>query len=84
MLRARLMEEKLTGLYRDGGRIVGGVYVRSWQEAFRARARDASHQGTGYLWPLIRDQGGRFCLRRENVTAPAPTLGSVMGPMRGA
>jgi pyruvate dehydrogenase E1 component alpha subunit/2-oxoisovalerate dehydrogenase E1 component alpha subunit len=83
MLRARLLEEKLTGLYRAGGRIVGGVYVGRGQEAFSAALAIHLVKGHDIYGAVIRDQAGRSAFGETMLDCTRTYLGSAMGPMRG-
>jgi pyruvate dehydrogenase E1 component alpha subunit/2-oxoisovalerate dehydrogenase E1 component alpha subunit len=83
MLRARLIEEKLAGLYRAGGRIVGGVYVGRGQEAFSAALGIQLTKGRDIYGPLIRDQAGRSAFGESMLDCTRTYLGSSVGPMRG-
>src|SRR4051812_17890181 len=83
MLRARLIEEKLAGLYRAGGRIVGGVYVGRGQEAFSVALAIHLTRGKDIYGPLIRDQAGRLAFGESLLDCTRTYLGSVLGPMRG-
>ena len=56
MLQTRILEEKLTSLYR-GGMITGGVYVGRGQEAVSAACGMFLQKGDVFA-PLIRDQAG--------------------------
>lgn len=82
MLRARLLETKLSSLYK-AGKIVGGVYLGRGQEAVSASLGAALVPGRDVFAPLIRDQAGRTAFG-ESLLEPARTyLGSAKGPMRG-
>jgi pyruvate dehydrogenase E1 component alpha subunit/2-oxoisovalerate dehydrogenase E1 component alpha subunit len=83
MLMARMMEEKLTSLYRAGGRIVGGVYCGKGQEAFSAAMGLHLMRGTDVFGPLIRDQAGRLAFGEPVLQAFQTYFGTVRGPMRG-
>ena len=54
MLRARLLENKLSSLYK-AGKIVGGVYLGRGQEAVSATLGTALIPGRDFFAPLIRD-----------------------------
>lgn len=83
MLLARLLEDKLTSLYR-AGKIVGGVYVGKGQEAFSAAlAMQLSPKQGDVYGPLIRDQAGRLAFGENLMDSIRTYLGSVEGPMRG-
>lgn len=83
MLRARLLEEKLAGLYRAGGRIVGGVYLGRGQEAFSASLAIHLTKGKDIYGGLIRDQAGRMAFGESILDTTRTYLGAVTGPMRG-
>ena len=57
MLRARILENKLSSLYK-AGKIVGGVYLGKGQEAVSATLGASLIRGIDYFAPLIRDQAG--------------------------
>jgi len=80
---ARLLEEKLSSLYRAGGKIVGGVYVSRGQEAFSASLASQLTTGKDVYGPLIRDQAGRLAFGENPVVAFQTFFGSPAGPMRG-
>jgi pyruvate dehydrogenase E1 component alpha subunit/2-oxoisovalerate dehydrogenase E1 component alpha subunit len=82
MLRARLLENKLSSLYK-AGKIVGGVYLGKGQEAVSASLGTALIQGTDFFAPLIRDQAGRTAFGEPLIDCTRTYLGSVEGPMRG-
>ena len=81
MLQTRVLEEKLTSLYR-GGMITGGVYVGRGQEAISAACGMSLRKGDMFC-PLIRDQAGRAAFGEPLVDVARTYLGSVLGPMRG-
>lgn len=83
MALARILEEKLAGLYRAGGRIVGGVYVGKGQEAFSAALGIQLQKGKDVYGPLIRDQAGRLAFGEPILDAVRTYLGVLTGPMRG-
>jgi pyruvate dehydrogenase E1 component alpha subunit/2-oxoisovalerate dehydrogenase E1 component alpha subunit len=83
MLRARLLEDKLAGLYRAGGRIVGGVYLGRGQEAFSAALAVYLTKGKDIYGGLIRDQAGRMAFGESILDCTRTYLGSAAGPMRG-
>jgi TPP-dependent pyruvate/acetoin dehydrogenase alpha subunit len=83
MVRARLLEEKLAGLYRAGGRIVGGVYLGKGQEAFSAGLAVHLVKGKDIYAGLIRDQAGRLAFGEPALDATRTYLGAATGPMRG-
>ena len=82
MLRARILENKLSSLYK-AGKIVGGVYLGRGQEAVSATLGTALIQGTDFFAPLIRDQAGRTAFGEPMIDCTRTYLGSVEGPMRG-
>jgi pyruvate dehydrogenase E1 component alpha subunit/2-oxoisovalerate dehydrogenase E1 component alpha subunit len=82
MLRARILENKLSSLYK-AGKIVGGVYLGRGQEAVSASLGTALIQGTDVFAPLIRDQAGRTAFGEPIIDCTRTYLGSVEGPMRG-
>lgn len=82
MLRARILESKLSSLYK-AGKIVGGVYLGKGQEAVSATLGTALIQGTDFFAPLIRDQAGRTAFGEPLIDCTRTYLGSVEGPMRG-
>ena len=82
MLRARILENKLSSLYK-AGKIVGGVYLGRGQEAVSATLGTALIQGTDFFAPLIRDQAGRTAFGEPLIDCTRTYLGSVKGPMRG-
>lgn len=83
MLLSRTLEERLAGLYRAGGRIVGGVYLGKGQEAFSAALAITLIRGRDVFGPLIRDQAGRIAFGEPLIDTTRTYLGSVLGPMRG-
>ncbi len=82
MLRARILENKLSSLYK-AGKIVGGVYLGRGQEAVSASLGTALIQGRDFFAPLIRDQAGRTAFGEPLIDCTRTYLGSVEGPMRG-
>ena len=82
MLRARLLENKLSSLYK-AGKIVGGVYLGKGQEAVSASLGTALIQGRDVFAPLIRDQAGRTAFGEPLLDCTRTYLGSVEGPMKG-
>jgi len=82
MLRARILENKLSSLYK-AGKIVGGVYLGRGQEAVSATLGTALIQGRDVFAALIRDQGGRTAFGEPMIDCTRTYLGSVEGPMRG-
>jgi pyruvate dehydrogenase E1 component alpha subunit/2-oxoisovalerate dehydrogenase E1 component alpha subunit len=82
MLRARILENKLSSLYK-AGKIVGGVYLGRGQEAVSATLGTALIQGKDVFAPLIRDQAGRTAFGESMLDCTRTYLGSAQGPMRG-
>lgn len=82
MLQARILENKLSSLYK-AGKIVGGVYLGRGQEAVSAALGTALIRGTDIFSPLIRDQAGRSAFGESLLDCTRTYLGSVKGPMRG-
>lgn len=82
MILSRTLEEKLSSLYRAGGRIVGGVYLGRGQEAFSASAGIHLRWGKDVYGPLIRDQAGRMAFGEPVLDTMRTYLGVVTGPMR--
>lgn len=82
MLKARILENKLSSLYK-AGKIVGGVYLGRGQEAISASLGTALVQGKDCFAPLIRDQAGRTAFGEPLIDCTRTYLGSVEGPMRG-
>ena len=82
MLRARILENKLSSLYK-AGKIVGGVYLGRGQEAVSATLGTCLIQGTDFFAPLIRDQAGRTAFGEPLIDCTRTYLGSAEGPMRG-
>ena len=82
MLRARILENKLSSLYK-AGKIVGGVYLGRGQEAVSATLGTTLIQGRDFFAPLIRDQAGRTAFGEPLIDCTRTYLGSVEGPMRG-
>ena len=82
MIMARTLETKLSSLYK-AGKIVGGVYLGTGQEAISGSLGACLTRGTDYFSPLIRDQAGRCAFGEDLLDATRTYLGSVEGPMRG-
>ncbi|MDB4405830.1 thiamine pyrophosphate-dependent enzyme [bacterium] len=82
MLTARTLENKLSSLYK-GGKIVGGVYLGTGQEALSASLGASLIKGRDCFSPLIRDQAGRTAFGEDMLDATRTHLGSARGPMRG-
>ncbi len=81
MLLARVLDEKLAALYR-GGKIHGGVYLGTGQEALSVAIGMALRKGDVFA-PLIRDGAGRLAFGECVLDAVRTCLGSCLGPMRG-
>jgi TPP-dependent pyruvate/acetoin dehydrogenase alpha subunit len=82
MLKARLLEAKMSSLYK-AGKIVGGVYIGKGQEAVSAALGASLAMGRDVFAPLIRDQAGRTAFGEPMLDCTRTYLGSVLGPMRG-
>ncbi len=82
MILSRTLESKLSSLYK-AGKIVGGVYLGTGQEAFSASLGCCLDQDKDIFAPLIRDQAGRTAFGEPVIEATRTYLGSVLGPMRG-
>lgn len=82
MLGGRLMEQKLSALYK-AGKIVGGVYLGKGQEAVSASLGCSMKMGEDIFAPLIRDQAGRTGFGEPFIDCARTYLGSAKGPMRG-
>ena len=82
MILSRTLESKLSSLYK-AGKIVGGVYLGTGQEAFSASLGCTLDQEKDIFAPLIRDQAGRTGFGEEVIDATRTYLGSALGPMRG-
>lgn len=82
MIISRTLESKLSSLYK-AGKIVGGVYLGTGQEAFSASLGCCLDQNKDIFAPLIRDQAGRTAFGEPLIEATRTYLGSVLGPMRG-
>lgn len=82
MITARVLEAKLSSLYK-AGKIVGGVYLGTGQEAVSGSLGASLKRGKDYFGPLIRDQAGRYAFGEDLLDATRTYLGSVEGPMRG-
>jgi len=81
MLQARILENKLSSLYK-AGKITGGVYVGRGQEAVSAALGTALRRGSDVFAPTIRDQAGRTAFGESLLDCTRTYLGSVEGPMR--
>ena len=82
MVLSRTLEAKLSSLYK-AGKIVGGVYLGTGQEAFSASLGCCLNQDRDIFAPLIRDQAGRSAFGEPVIEATQTYLGSVLGPMKG-
>lgn len=82
MIVSRTLESKLSSLYK-AGKIVGGVYLGTGQEAFSGAIGCCLDQDRDIFAPLIRDQAGRVGFGEPLIEATQTYLGSVRGPMRG-
>jgi len=82
MILSRTLESKLSSLYK-AGKIVGGVYLGTGQEAFSASLGCCLDQDKDIFAPLIRDQAGRTAFGEPIIEATRTYLGSALGPMRG-
>lgn len=82
MILSRTLESKLSSLYK-AGKIVGGVYLGTGQEAFSASLGCCLDQDLDIFAPLIRDQAGRTAFGEPLIEATRTYLGSALGPMRG-
>lgn len=82
MLKARLLESKLSSLYK-AGKIVGGVYLGKGQEAVSAALGASLVQGRDIFAALIRDQAGRTAFGEPLIDCTRTYLGSALGPMKG-
>ena len=83
MLLARLLEDKLSTLYR-AAKIHGGVYRGKGQEALSASIGVSLRKGDTFA-PLIRDQAGRLAFGEQPIGAKrmAPAA-AVDLPTRGS
>lgn len=82
MVQARLLENKLSSLYK-AGKIVGGVYLGKGQEAVSSALGAALIPGCDIFAPLIRDQAGRTAFGEPFIDCARAYLGSALGPMKG-
>lgn len=82
MLLARTLDEKLAALYKAGGKISGGVFLGTGQEALSTALGMALRKGDIFS-PLIRDLAGRLAFGEPVIDATRTFLGSKEGPMRG-
>jgi pyruvate dehydrogenase E1 component alpha subunit/2-oxoisovalerate dehydrogenase E1 component alpha subunit len=81
MLQARLLDDKLAGLYR-AGKIHGGVFLSRGQEALSVSI-GLSLRRTDVFAPLIRDSAGRLAFGESILDSLQTCMGSALGPMRG-
>ena len=81
MLLARILEDKLSSLYRSG-KIMGGVFLGKGQEALSASLGFNLRRGDIFA-PLIRDQAGRLAFGDTVLDTLRTYLGSSLGSMRG-
>jgi TPP-dependent pyruvate/acetoin dehydrogenase alpha subunit len=81
MVLARVLDEKMAGLYR-AGKIQGGVFLGRGQEALSVALGLALRPGDVFA-PLIRDGAGRLAFGEPVLDAVRTYLGSALGPMRG-
>ncbi len=81
MLLARVLEDKLSSLYRSG-LIKGGVFLGKGQEALSVSVGIHLHRGDLFA-PLIRDQAGRLAFGDTVLDTLRTYLGSQLGSMRG-
>ncbi len=82
MITSRMLENKLSALYK-AGKIVGGVYLGKGQEAISAALGTVLQKGQDVYAPLIRDQAGRTAFGEELLDVTRTYLGKVTGPMKG-
>jgi len=80
MLLARLMDDKMSSLYRTG-KIQGGVFLGRGQEALSVAIGISLKKGDVFA-PLIRDGAGRLAFGEPLLDAVRTFLGSPLGPMR--
>ncbi len=81
MVLARMLDDKMAGLYR-AGKIHGGVFLGRGQEALSVSVGLALRKGDVFA-PLIRDGAGRLAFGEPVLDAVRTYLGSALGPMRG-
>ena len=81
MVLARVLDDKMAGLYR-AGKIHGGVFLGRGQEALSVSVGLALREGDIFA-PLIRDVAGRLAFGEPVLDAVRTYLGSALGPMRG-
>jgi acetoin:2,6-dichlorophenolindophenol oxidoreductase subunit alpha len=82
MLLSRILEEKLSSLYK-AGRLIGGVYLGKGQEAYSAAMGVQLQRGKDVFGPFIRDQAARIAFEEPLLDTTRTYFGSVQGPMRG-
>ena len=80
MILARLLDDKLSSLYRSG-KIHGGVFLGRGQEALSVSVGQTLRRGDIFA-PLIRDGAGRLAFGETVLDAVRTCLGSPLGPMR--
>jgi pyruvate dehydrogenase E1 component alpha subunit/2-oxoisovalerate dehydrogenase E1 component alpha subunit len=83
MILSRTLENRLSSLYKAGGKIVGGVYLGRGQEAFSAACTVFLNKQKDIYSPLIRDQAGRIAFGEPIIDCMRTYLGVATGPMRG-
>ena len=81
MVLGRVVDKKLGALYR-AGKVTGGVYLGTGQEALSAAIGVSLRKGDVFA-PLIRDGAGRFAFGESVLDVMRTWLGSRLGPMRG-
>lgn len=82
MTLARVLEDRLRGLYRRG-EIAGGVYLGTGQEALSASLGMALEPGRDIYAPSIRDMAGRLAWGETMDNVLRVHLGRRSGSMRG-
>ena len=82
MLRSRLLENKLSSLYK-AGKIVGGVYLGKGQEAVSASLGTSHKRGRDLIAPRSRDQARPTAIGEPLIDCTRTYLGSILGPMKG-
>ena len=88
MVRARVLDERLAAMYRQGHIRGGSVFSGKGQEAYSAAGGLALRQWVDgrpadYYAPLIRDTAGRLGFGETPLAAVRNNLGRTTGPMRG-
>jgi acetoin:2,6-dichlorophenolindophenol oxidoreductase subunit alpha len=81
MLLARILDEKMAGLYR-AGKIHGGVFLGRGQEALSVSIGQQLKSGDIFA-PLIRDLAGRLAFGQPVLDVVRNHLGSRLGPTLG-